>query len=71
MLDTIPGLGERTIAQLLACIGRPERFKSVKAQGKPSTVIVVACMHQLLAIAYGVLRSGKAFNPDPLERSAA
>jgi transposase len=121
LLDTIPGLGERTIAQLLAYIGRPERFKSVKAliayasltpairqsgtsmdqrrgthplghqalkralyfpamvaaqhnpvvaafwdklkaQGKPGRVIVVACMHKLLAIAYGVLRSGKPFS---------
>ncbi|MFO1215595.1 MAG: IS110 family transposase [Burkholderiaceae bacterium] len=123
LLDTIPGLGDKTIAQLLAYIGRPERFTSVKAliayaslaplvrqsgtsldkrcgthpmghqalkralyfpamvagrhnpliapfwnklkaQGKPGKVIVVACMHKLLAIAYGVLRSGKAFDPE-------
>lgn len=122
LLETIPGLGERTIPQLLAYIGRPERFKSVKAliafasltpairqsgssldqrrgthpmghrdlkrllyfpamvaakhnppvaafwkrlkaQSKPGKVIVVACMHKLLAIAYGVLRSGKPFDP--------
>ena len=31
LLKTIPGLGDQTIAQWLACIGRPERFKSVKA----------------------------------------
>ena len=31
LLQTIPGLGERTIAQLLAFIGTPERFKSGKA----------------------------------------
>jgi transposase len=31
LLQSIPGLGERTIPQLLAYIGRPERFKSVKA----------------------------------------
>ena len=31
LLDTIPGLGEATIPSLLAYIGRPERFKSVKA----------------------------------------
>src|SRR6476469_1329741 len=31
LLDTIPGLGERTIAQLLAYIGEPSRFKSAKA----------------------------------------
>lgn len=31
LLLTIPGLGERTIAQLLAFIGRPERFASGKA----------------------------------------
>jgi transposase len=123
LLETIPGLGDKTIAQLLAYIGRPERFKSVKAliayaglapliqqsgsslnkkrgthplgsatlrhalyfpamvagrynpviarfwqrlkaQNKPGKVIVVACMHKLLAIAYGVLKSGKPFDPD-------
>jgi transposase len=31
LLATIPGLGEKTIPQLLAYIGRPERFKTVKA----------------------------------------
>lgn len=130
LLDTIPGLGEKSIAQLLAYIGRPERFKNVKAvtafasltplirqsgtsldkrrgthpmghqelkralyfpamvagrynplvaafwnrlkaQGKPGKVIVVACMHKLLAIAYGVLRSGKPFNADHLKPQAA
>ncbi len=122
LLETIPGLGDKTIPQLLAYIGRPERFKNVKAliafaglaplieksgsslnktrgthplgsaglrhalyfpamvagkynpviarfwqhlkaQHKPGKVIVVACMHKLLAIAYGVLRSGKPFDP--------
>ena len=121
LLQTIPGLGDKTIPQLLAYIGRPERFKSVKAliayasltpmirqsgtsldkrrgthplghqelkralyfpamvagrynplvaafwaklkaQNKPGKVIVVACMHKLLAITYGVLRSGQPFN---------
>ena len=123
LLETIPGLGDKTIPQLLAYIGRPERFKSVKAliayaglapliqqsgtslnkkrgthpmgnealrhalyfpamvagkynpaiarfwqrlkaQNKPGKVIVVACMHKLLAIAYGVLKSGKPFDPE-------
>jgi transposase len=130
LLDTIPGLGDKTIAQLLAYIGQPTRFKSVKAviayagltpmiqqsgtsldkhrglhpmghqelrralyfpamvagrhnpviarfwdklhkQGKPGKVIVVACMHKLLAIAYGVLRSGQPFNPDHLKPKIA
>lgn len=130
LLQTIPGLGEKTIPQLLAYIGRPERFKSVKAltayasltpmikqsgtslnkcrgthplghqelkrllyfpamvadrynplvamfwnrlkaQNKPGKVIVVACMHKLLAIAYGVLRSGKLFNADYLKPVSA
>lgn len=31
LLASIPGLGDRTIPQLLACIGRPERFASVTA----------------------------------------
>lgn len=121
LLQTIPGLGDRTIPQLLAYIGRPQRFKSVKAliayasltpmirqsgtsldkrrgthpmghqelrralyypamvagrfnplvaafwnklkaQHKPGKVIVVACMHKLLAIAYGVLRSERPFD---------
>lgn len=122
LLQSIPGLGDKTIPQLLAYIGRPERFKTVKAliayaglapliqqsgsslnkrrgthplgnqalrhalyfpamvagkhnpviakfwqrlaaQNKPGKVIVVACMHKLLAIAYGVLKSGKPFDP--------
>jgi transposase len=126
LLQSIPGLGDRTIPQLLAYVGRPERFKSVKAliayaaltplirqsgtsldkrrgthplghqelkralyfpamvagrynplvaafwaklkaQQKPGKVIVVACMHKLLAIAYGVLRSGKPFDPNHLK----
>lgn len=121
LLHTVPGLGDKTVPQLLACVGRPERFKSVKAgiafasltpmirqsgtsrdkprgthpmghqelkwmlyvpamvagrynpwvaafwaclkaQNKPGQVIVVACMHELLATAYGVLRSGKPFD---------
>lgn len=121
LLDTIPGLGDATIPSLLAYIGRPERFKSVKAliayagltpairqsgtsldkrkglhpaghrdlrkalfypamaagrfnpivaafwqrlkaQNKPGKVIVVACMHKLLAIAYGVLKSRRPFD---------
>lgn len=123
LLHSIPGLGDKTIPQLLAYIGRPERFKSVKqlaayasltpfirqsgtsldkrrgthpmghqelkhalyfpamvagrynplvsvfwnrlkAQNKPGKVIVVACMHKLLAIVFGVLRSGKPFDAD-------
>ena len=126
LLASIPGLGDKTIPQLLAYIGRPERFKNVKAliayaalaplirqsgtslnkhtgthpqghralrsalyfpamvagkynpliaafwqrlkaQNKPGKVIVVACMHKLLAIAYGVLKSGKPFNADQLK----
>jgi len=130
LLKSIPGLGDKTIPQLLAYIGRPERFKSVraliayasltpliqesgtslhkhrgthpmghqelkralyfpalvagrynplvaafwsrlKAQNKPGKVIVVACMHKLLAIAYGVLRSGKPFDANHLMPMAA
>lgn len=121
LLETIPGLGDATVPQLLAFIGRPERFKTVKAliayagltplvrqsgssldkrqglhpaghrelraalyypamtagrfnpivaafwqrlkaQHKPGKVIVVACMHKLLAIAYGVLKSRRPFD---------
>jgi transposase len=130
LLGTIPGLGDKTIPQLLAFIGRPERFKSVKAliayasltplirksgtsldkrrgthpmgnrnlkqalyfpamvagrynplvakfwrhlkaQKKPGLVIVVACMHKLLAIVYGVLKSKKPFDPDHLKPEIA
>ncbi len=130
LLQSIPGLGDRTIPQLLAYIGRPERFKSVKAliayasltpmirqsgsslsrhsgthphghrelkralyfpamvagrynplvaafwsrlkaQNKPGRVIVVACMHKLLAIAYGVLRSNKPFDANHLKPQTA
>jgi transposase len=130
LLQSIPGIGDRTIPQLLAYVGRPDRFKSVKAliayaaltplirqsgtsldkrrgthplghqelkralyfpamvagrynplvaafwanlkaQNKPGKVIVVACMHKLLAIAYGVLRSGKPFDPNHLKPKGA
>jgi transposase len=130
LLASIPGLGDRTIPQLLAYIGRPERFTSVKAliayasltpmirqsgssldqrrgthpqghrglksalyypamvagqhnplvnpfwqrlkaQNKPGKLIVVACMHKLLAIAYGVLRSGKPFDANHLRKACA
>lgn len=130
LLRTVPGLGDKTIPQLLAYIGRPERFKSVKAliayaklapmikqsgtslnkhrgthpmghtalkqalyfpamvagrfnplvaafwarlkaQNKPGKLIVEACMHKLLAIAYGVLRSGKPFDADHLKPKSA
>jgi transposase len=37
-------------------------WQRLKAQNKPGKVIVVACMHKLLAIAFGVLRSGKPFD---------
>lgn len=130
LLKTIPGLGDKTIPQLLAYIGRPQRFASVKAliayasltplirqsgtslnrhrgthplghrelkhalyfpamvagqhnplvapfwnkliaQGKPGMVVVVACMHKLLAIAYGVLRSGQPFDANHLKPRTA
>lgn len=130
LLKSIPDLGDKTIAQRLACIGRPKRFKSVKAmiayanptplirqsgtslnkhrgthplghpelkrllylpamvagrynplvarfwarlkaQNKPGKAIVVTCMHMLLAIAYGMLRSGKPFDVDHLKPAAA
>ena len=130
LLQTIPGLGVKTIPQLLAYIGRPERFKSVKAliayaslaplirqsgtslnkskgthpmghkmlkralyfpamvagkhnplvaafwarlkaQNKPGKLIVEACMHKLLGIAYGVLRSGKPFDANHLKPAGA
>jgi transposase len=130
LLQSIPGLGDKTIPPLIAYIGRPERFKTVKAisayaalspmirqsgssldktkgthplghqdlkrllyfpamvagrynpliaafwaklkaQNKPGKVIVVACMHKLLAIAYGVLCSKKPFDPEHLKHESA
>jgi transposase len=130
LLQSIPGLGDKTIPQLLAYIGRPERFKTVKAliayaslapmirqsgtsldkrqgthphghrelknalyfpamvagrynpivaaywqrlkaQNKPGKAIVVACMHKLLAIAYGVLKSKTPFKADHLRQATA
>lgn len=35
----------------------------LRARGKPGKVIVVAAMRKLLHIAYGVLKSGRAFDP--------
>jgi transposase len=46
-------------------------WAKLKAQNKPGKVIVVACMHKLLAIAYGVLRSGKPFDPNHLKPKGA
>src|SRR5574338_157213 len=122
LLDSIPGLGERTIAVLLAYYGRLQRFdtarqavafagldprqhesgSSVKgrprlsklghaflrkalympamvtlyktdwgkrfgqrlaANGKPPKLIIGAMMRKLIHVAYGVLKSGKAFDP--------
>ena len=45
-------------------------WNRLKAQNKPGKVIVEACMHKLLAIAYGVLRSGKPFDPNHLQHNA-
>jgi len=130
LLQTIPGLGDKTIPQLLAYVGDPQRFGSakalaayasltpliqqsgtsldrrrgthpmghrdlkralyfpamvaarynplvarfserLKAQHKPGKLVVVACMHKLLAIVYGVLKSGQPFNSHPLGSSGA
>ena len=129
LLQTIPGLGKTTVPQLLAYIGRPERFRTVKAliayagltpaikqsgssldkrkglhpvghsalrkalfypamtagrhnpivaafwrrlkaQNKPGKVILVACMHKLLAIAYGVLKSKRPFDASLVPKNA-
>jgi transposase len=35
----------------------------LRAKGKPGKVIVVAAMRKLLHIAYGVMKSGRAFDP--------
>jgi transposase len=129
LLQTIPGLGAASIPSLLAYIGAPERFTTVKslaayagltpairqsgtsldkrqglhpmghpalrkalfypamtagrhnpivaafwqrlkAQNKPGKVIVVACMHKLLAIAYGVLKSRRPFDASLAPKSA-
>lgn len=122
LLDSVPGLGERTIAVLLAFYAQPERFgnarqavafagldprqhesgSSVKgkpkiskvghaflrktlympamvtlyktdwggkfrtrlaASGKPSMLIIGAMMRKLIHVAFGVLKSGKTFDP--------
>jgi transposase len=123
LLDSIPGLGERTIAVLLAFYANPRRFdnsrqaaafagldprqhdsgSSVKgkprmskvghrflrkalympamatlyhtawgthfrcrlaAAGKPPMLIIGAMMRKLVHVAFGVLKSGKTFNPE-------
>ena len=43
----------------------------LKAQNKPGKAIVVACTHKLLAIAYGMLRSGKPFDTNHQKPAAA
>lgn len=122
LLDTIPGLGEATIAVLLASLGDIHRFDNanqvtafaglspaqrqsgkyqgqtrlsktgdallrkalyfpavvagqhnpivrafcerLKAPGKAGQVIVCAAMRKLLTLAYGVLKSGRPFDPN-------
>lgn len=123
LLDSIPGLGDKTIPVLLSYYGGPLRFDKAKAAaafagldprqhesgssvrgkprlskighaalrralyrpamvtitrtawgrafrdrlaaaGKPPMVIIGAMMRKLVHVAYGVLKSGKAFNPD-------
>ncbi len=122
LLDTIPGVGEKTIAVLLSYYGGPQRFDRAKAAaafagldprqhqsgssvrgkprlsklghallrkalympavvtisrttwgqafrdrlssaGKPMMVIIGAMMRKLIHVAFGVLKSGKPFNP--------
>ena len=43
----------------------------LKSQTKPAKLIVEACMHKLLAIAFGVLRSGKPFDANHLKPEGA
>lgn len=123
LLDSIPGLGDKTIPVLLSYYGGPPRFDKAKAaaafagldprqhesgssvkgkprlskighaalrkalympamvaitrtawgrafrdrlaaSGKPPMVIIGAMMRKLVHVAYGVLKSGKPFNPD-------
>lgn len=123
LLDSIPGLGDKTIPVLLSYYGGPPRFDKAKqaaafagldprqresgssvrgkprlskighaalrkalympamvaisrtvwgrafrdrlaAAGKPPMVIIGAMMRKLVHVAYGVLKSGKPFNPD-------
>lgn len=122
LLDSIPGLGEKTIANLLAFYGGPLRFDNARqatafagldprqhtsgssvrgkprlskvghvrlrkalympamvtlyktawggafrdrlaASGKPPKLIIGAMMRKLVQVAYGVLKSGKPFDP--------
>lgn len=123
LLDSIPGLGEKTIPVLLSYYGGPPRFERAKAAaafagldphqhesgssvrgktrlskighvalrkalympamvaisktkwgrafrarlasaGKPTMVIIGAMMRKLVHVAFGVLKSGKPFNPE-------
>lgn len=123
LLDTVPGLGEKTIPVLLSYYGGPRRFDKAKeaaafagldprqhesgssvrgkprlskvghaflrkalympalvtitktawgrlfrdrlaAAGKPPRVIIGAMMRKLIHVAFGVLKSGKPFNPE-------
>ena len=48
-----------------------EFWQRLKAQNKPGKLIVVACMHKLLAIAYGVLRSGTPFDANYGKKACA
>jgi len=123
LLDSVPGLGERTIAVLLAFAAEPARFETARqltafagldprqhesgssvkgkprlskvghaflrkalympamvalyrtdwgklfrdrlaARGKPPKLVIGAMMRKLIHVAYGVLKSGKTFQPE-------
>ncbi|MEJ6008269.1 IS110 family transposase, partial [Paucibacter sp. AS339] len=46
-------------------------WRRLKAQNKPGKAIVVACMHKLLAIIYGVLKSKRPFDPTKIGAQTA
>ena len=43
-------------------------YQKLIAKGKPKKVALIAVMRKLLVIAYGVLKSGKAFDPHYLHQ---
>jgi hypothetical protein len=49
--------------------GHQKAHRIVKAQGKPSIVIVGDAMTKLLHIIYGMLKHGQPLNPNHLEKA--
>jgi transposase len=75
LLDSIPGIGRTTAALLLAEIVDITQYESARQvaayaglvpreRGKCKMSVIGAAMRKLIHLAYGVLKTGKPFDPE-------